>query len=185
MSSTPSGRGKPGGSLNGIHPVDLLAHRPASWAQQPLATVDDVIGGCVGQAEQTLQRHATPSSGPASPPRARRHDRPSVRVRPAIYAVFATQGIMTGNYDIAIACGVESMSSSNRLLDHGRRHLHGENGWPRATRRPRAPLSFLPCLAPPRLSATGDSSSNSPSCIREAAETDPVAPPRPPREPGT
>ena len=49
---TPSGRGKPGGSLSGVHPVDLLATTLRALVEcngvDP-ATIDDVIGGCVAQ----------------------------------------------------------------------------------------------------------------------------------------
>src|SRR5579862_7261443 len=55
---TPIGKGRPGGSLSGVHPVDLLAHTLSSLVARvdldPLL-IDDVIGGCVGQVgEQAL-----------------------------------------------------------------------------------------------------------------------------------
>ncbi|MFC9904902.1 steroid 3-ketoacyl-CoA thiolase, partial [Rhodococcus sp. NPDC127593] len=53
-----SGKGKPGGALSGTHPVELLAHVLRSIVERngiDPAQVDDVIGGCVGQAgEQAL-----------------------------------------------------------------------------------------------------------------------------------
>ncbi|MEB0303444.1 hypothetical protein QN348_21405, partial [Mucilaginibacter sp. 5C4] len=49
---TPSGRGKPGGALSGVHPADLLAGVLAELVRRndlDPALVDDVIGGCVTQ----------------------------------------------------------------------------------------------------------------------------------------
>src|SRR5713101_2995944 len=55
---TPLGRGKPGGKLSEVHPVDLLAHALKSVIGRsgvdPLE-VDDVITGCVSQVgEQSI-----------------------------------------------------------------------------------------------------------------------------------
>lgn len=64
-----SGKGKPGGALSGTHPVELLAHVLRSIVERngiDPAQVDDVIGGCVGQAgEQALNisRTAVLSAG--------------------------------------------------------------------------------------------------------------------------
>lgn len=73
--------------------------------------VDDVIGGCVGQAgEQALNitRSAVLSAGfPESVP-ATTIDRQCGSSQQAAH--FAAQGVIAGAYDIAIACGVESMS---------------------------------------------------------------------------
>jgi acetyl-CoA acyltransferase len=111
---TPSGRGKPGGALSGVHPTDLLAGvLEALVARNDLdpALVDDVIGGCVSQAgEQTfnITRNALLAAGfPDSVP-GTTIDRQCGSSQQA--TTFAAQGIMTGQYDIAIACGVESMS---------------------------------------------------------------------------
>jgi acetyl-CoA acyltransferase len=49
---TPIGRGKPGGALSGMHPVDLSAHVLRSLAERTgldPALVDDVVWGCVSQ----------------------------------------------------------------------------------------------------------------------------------------
>ena len=111
---TPSGRGKPGGALSGVHPTDLLAGvLEALVTRNDLdpALVDDVIGGCVSQAgEQTfnITRNALLAAGfPDSVP-GTTIDRQCGSSQQA--TTFAAQGIMTGQYDIAIACGVESMS---------------------------------------------------------------------------
>lgn len=113
---TPSGRGKPGGALSAVHPVDLLATTLRALVERSgldPATVDDVIGGCVAQAgKQTynITRNAVLGAGFPDHVPAVTIDRQCGSSQQA--AVFAAQGIMSGGYDIAIACGVESMSSN-------------------------------------------------------------------------
>src|ERR1700729_2852740 len=55
---TPSGKGKPGGALSGVHPAALLAQTLTALVERnglDTALVDDVIAGCVGQVgEQSL-----------------------------------------------------------------------------------------------------------------------------------
>ena len=55
---TPIGKGKPGGALAGVHPVDLHAHAIRSLIERigiDPAAVDDVISGAVGQVgEQSM-----------------------------------------------------------------------------------------------------------------------------------
>lgn len=111
---TPSGRGKPGGQLSGIHPVDLLAEVLQTLVERSSldpALVDDVIGGCVsqvGEQSYNVVRNALLAAGfPDSVP-GTTIDRQCGSSQQA--AMFAAQGVMTGQYDIAIACGVESMS---------------------------------------------------------------------------
>ncbi len=111
---TPVGKGKPGGSLAAVHPVSLLAHTLRALTDRTgidPALVDDVIGGCVDQVgEQALNttRWAVLAAGfPESVP-ATTVDRQCGSSQQAVH--FAAQGIMAGAYDIAIACGVESMS---------------------------------------------------------------------------
>jgi len=109
-----SGKGKPGGALSGTHPVELMAHVLRSIVDRSgldPALVDDVIGGCVGQAgEQALNitRSAVLSAGfPESVP-ATTIDRQCGSSQQAAH--FAAQGVIAGAYDIVIAAGVESMS---------------------------------------------------------------------------
>ncbi|WP_372025487.1 acetyl-CoA C-acyltransferase [Rhodococcus sp. NyZ502] len=109
-----SGKGKPGGALSGTHPVELMAHVLRSITSRnglDPALVDDVIGGCVGQAgEQALNitRSAVLSAGfPESVP-ATTIDRQCGSSQQAAH--FAAQGVIAGAYDIVIAAGVESMS---------------------------------------------------------------------------
>jgi acetyl-CoA acyltransferase len=110
----PSGKGKPGGALAGVHPVELLAHVLRELAGRnglDPAQIDDVIAGCADQAgEQTLNiaRSAVLSAGfPESVP-AVTLDRQCGSGQQAAH--FAAQGVMAGVYDAVIACGVESMS---------------------------------------------------------------------------
>ena len=111
---TPSGRGKPGGALSGVHPVDLLAgvlSELISRNDLDPALVDDVIGGCVsqvGEQSYNVTRNAVLSAGfPESIP-AVTIDRQCGSSQQA--ATFAAQGVLAGTYDVVIACGVESMS---------------------------------------------------------------------------
>lgn len=111
---TPSGRGKPGGALSGIHPVDLLAqtlqHLVARTGIDP-ALIDDVIAGCVTQAgrqSSNIARNAVLAAGfPESVP-GTTIDRQCGSSQQA--AQFAAQSILAGTSDIVIACGVEQMS---------------------------------------------------------------------------
>jgi acetyl-CoA acetyltransferase family protein len=111
---TPIGKGKPGGALAGVHPVDLHAHAIRSLIERTgidPAAVDDVISGAVGQiGEQSgnTARWAALSAGlPESVP-AVTVDRQCGSSQQAIH--FAAQGVIAGAYDVVIASGVESMS---------------------------------------------------------------------------
>ncbi len=111
---TASGKGKPGGALSGVHPVDLLAQTLTALVERnglDPALVDDVIAGCVSQVgEQSLNiaRTALLAAGfPESVP-ATTVDRQCGSSQQAAH--FAAQGVIAGAYDIVIACGVESMS---------------------------------------------------------------------------
>lgn len=111
---TGSGRGKPGGALSGVHPARLLAETLQHLVRRSdldPGTVDDVIAGCVGQVGDqavNIARTAVLTAGfPESVP-ATTVDRQCGSSQQAVH--FAAQGIMAGAYDIAIACGVESMS---------------------------------------------------------------------------
>jgi acetyl-CoA acyltransferase len=111
---TPSGRGKPGGALDGIHPADLLAtvlRELVSRNNLDPALIDDVIGGCVSQAgEQTsnITRTALLSAGFPDTVPGTTIDRQCGSSQQA--AAFAAQAVMSGSADVVIACGVESMS---------------------------------------------------------------------------
>ncbi|WP_436701811.1 thiolase family protein [Nocardioides sp. BYT-33-1] len=111
---TASGKGKPGGALSGVHPVDLFATLLASLAERndlDPAVVDDVIAGCVTQAgDQALNvaRNAVLAAGfPIEVP-GTSIDRQCGSSQQATH--FAAQGVISGAYDVVIAGGVESMS---------------------------------------------------------------------------
>jgi acetyl-CoA acetyltransferase family protein len=111
---TPLGRGKPNGQLAGVHAVDLLAHALKSTVERtgidPLE-VDDVICGCVSQVGEqgvNVGRNGWLAAGfPVEVP-GTTVDRQCGSSQQAIH--FAAQGVQSGAYDVAIACGVESMS---------------------------------------------------------------------------
>ncbi|NKY48406.1 thiolase family protein [Nocardia cerradoensis] len=111
---TPSGKGKPGGQLSDLHPAELLSavlRGLINRTELDPALVDDVIGGCVGQAgEQALNitRSAVLGAGFPEEVPATTIDRQCGSSQQAAH--FAAQGVIAGAYDIAIACGVESMS---------------------------------------------------------------------------
>jgi acetyl-CoA acetyltransferase family protein len=112
---TPSGRGKPGGALSGVHPVDLLGDLLAELVRRndlDPGAVDDVIGGCVGQAGQqtfNIARNAALAAGFPEHVPGTTIDRQCGSSQQA--ASFAAQAIMAGVQDVVIACGVESMSA--------------------------------------------------------------------------
>ncbi|MGH2687394.1 MAG: thiolase family protein [Actinomycetota bacterium] len=106
--------GKRGGKLETWHPVDLLGatlSELVSRSKIDPAVVDDVIGGCVSQTgEQTFNvtRNAWLAAGLPEEVPATTVDRQCGSSQQAAH--FAAQGVMAGAYDVAIACGVESMS---------------------------------------------------------------------------
>lgn len=111
---TASGKGKPGGALSGVHPVDLLATVIRSLVARndfDPALVEDVIAGCVSQVgEQSLNvaRSALLVAGLPEHVPATSIDRQCGSSQQAAH--FAAQGVIAGAYDVVIACGVESMS---------------------------------------------------------------------------
>jgi len=111
---TPAGRGKPGGALSGVHPVDLLAGVLEALIQRSALDphlVEDVIGGCVTQAgEQAMNvtRQAVLAAGLPHEVPATTVDRQCGSSQQAAH--FAAQGVLAGTYEVVIACGVESMS---------------------------------------------------------------------------
>jgi acetyl-CoA acetyltransferase family protein len=108
------GRGKTGGALADVHPVDLLAQVLRALVDRNRidpGEVDDVLIGCVsqvGEQSNTPGRQALLSAGfPVHVPSAT-IERKCGSGQQAIH--FAAQGVMSGQYDIAIAGGVEMMS---------------------------------------------------------------------------
>ena len=111
---TPSGRGKPGGALSAVHPVDLVAGALTALLERSgleSRQVDDVLMGCVSQiGDQSLNiaRQAVLAAGFDETVPAVTIDRQCGSSQQAAH--FAAQGVIAGAYDIVIAAGVESMS---------------------------------------------------------------------------
>lgn len=109
---TPTGKRE--GVLSGVHPADLSAHvleDLVKTAGVDPALVEDVIWGCVTQAgEQTgdIARTAALSAGFPETVTGVTVDRQCGSSQQAVH--FAAAGIVSGQYDIVIAGGVESMS---------------------------------------------------------------------------
>jgi acetyl-CoA acyltransferase len=102
------------GKLKDWHPVDLLAEvlgETVARSGIDAAAIDDVICGCVSQiGEQSLNvgRNAWLAAGLPEEVPATTVDRQCGSSQQAAH--FAAQGVMAGAYDVAIACGVESMT---------------------------------------------------------------------------
>src|SRR6202047_3367875 len=119
----PFARGRSGGALDGIHPVDLYAQVLVGLVDltgiDP-ALVEDVITGCViqvGEQAGNVGRQAVLATGfPESVP-AVTLDRKCGSAQQAMD--FAAQGVIAGAYDLVIAGGVEMMGlvpmRANRL----------------------------------------------------------------------
>ena len=106
--------GKRNGALSGIHPVDLSAHVLTALTGRvglDPALVDDVVWGVVNQvgdqsvnvARSSVLAAGWPESVPGTT-----LDRQCGSSQQALH--FAAAGVVSGQYDIAIAGGVESMS---------------------------------------------------------------------------
>ncbi|RNF78224.1 thiolase family protein [Streptomyces botrytidirepellens] len=106
--------GKRNGALAGIHPADLSAHVLTSLADRAGIRpdeVDDVVWGCVSQVgDQALNvgRMAVLAAGwPESVP-ATTVNRACGSSQQSVH--FAAAAVIAGQYDFAVAGGVESMS---------------------------------------------------------------------------
>ncbi|HVW80088.1 MAG TPA: acetyl-CoA C-acyltransferase [Mycobacteriales bacterium] len=109
---TPVGRRN--GAYKDVHPVDLSAHILESLQERTgidPAVIDDVIWGCVSQVgEQTMNvgRNAVLAAGwPESVP-GTTVDRQCGSSQQAVH--FAAAGVLSGQYDVAVAGGVEVMT---------------------------------------------------------------------------
>ena len=109
---TPIGKRK--GALAGWHPTDLLGFTLRGLLERvdvDPATIDDVVGGCVTQAGEqgcNVTRNAWVAAGLPWHVPATSVDRQCGSSQQAMH--FVAQGVIAGAYDLAIACGVESMS---------------------------------------------------------------------------
>jgi len=105
---TPIGRGKADGALHGIHPVDLLAKTLVALNAHD---VEDIICGCVtatGEQGTNIGRLAGLKAGYPIETPGLQLNRFCGSGQQAIH--FAAQAIAAGDMEIAIGCGVESMS---------------------------------------------------------------------------
>lgn len=111
---TPVGRGKPGGMLSGVHPVDLAAGVLQAILERSgleSGQVDDVVLGCVSQVgdqAMNIARQAVLAAGFDETVPATTIDRQCGSSQQAVQ--FAAAGIAAGESDIVIVGGVESMS---------------------------------------------------------------------------
>src|SRR3954467_8053730 len=109
---TPIGKRK--GKLAGWHPTDLLGHALKALLERTgadAAQIDDVVGGCgarAGEQSTHVTRNAWVAAGLPWTVPATTVDRQCGSSQQAAH--FVAQGVMAGAYDIAIACGVESMT---------------------------------------------------------------------------
>src|SRR5271168_5175619 len=111
---SPFGRGRAGGALSAMHPVDLYAGVLRALVNRTgvdPALIEDVITGCVIQvAEQSgnIGRQAALAAGLPESVAAVTLDRKCGSAQQALD--FAAQGVIAGAYDCVIAGGVEMMS---------------------------------------------------------------------------
>jgi acetyl-CoA acyltransferase len=111
---TPIGRGKQDGALHDIHPVDLLARTLNALVERAgvdKSQVEDIVTGCVtahGEQGTNIGRLAgLKARFPMEVP-ALQLNRFCGSGQQAIH--FAAQAIASGDMEMAIGCGVESMS---------------------------------------------------------------------------
>jgi acetyl-CoA acyltransferase len=106
--------GRRAGGLSGVHPVDLSAYvLDALVARTGLdpALVEDVVWGCVSQTgEQAVNvgRNAALAAGWPEDVVGMTLDRQCGSSQQAVHV--AAAGVISGQYDVAVAGGVESMS---------------------------------------------------------------------------
>ncbi len=106
--------GRRGGGLSGVHPVDLSAHVLRALAERTgidPTIVDDVVWGCVSQIGDqawNVGRNAVLAAGwPESVP-GTTLDRQCGSSQQAVH--FAAAAVVSGQADVVVAGGVESMS---------------------------------------------------------------------------
>jgi acetyl-CoA acyltransferase len=111
---TPVGKRK--GALATWHPADLLGHALTALIDRTgvdAERIDDVVGGCVTQVGEqgcNVTRNAWVAAGLPQSVAATTVDRQCGSSQQAVH--FVAQGVIAGSYDLAIACGVESMTRS-------------------------------------------------------------------------
>ncbi len=113
---TPSGKGKPGGRLSALHPVDLLASAVRELLSRndiDPALIEDVIVGTLSQSGRqaiNIARNAVLAAGLPEAIPGTTVDRQCGSGLQATQ--FAVSGVASGFYDVVLAGGVEMMSSN-------------------------------------------------------------------------
>jgi len=106
--------GKRKGALSGWHPTDLLGFTLKSLLERTGVDperVDDVVGGCITQAGEqgcNVTRNGWIAAGLPWQVPATTVDRQCGSSQQAMH--FVAAGVKAGHYDLAIACGTESMT---------------------------------------------------------------------------
>ena len=111
---TPIGRGKEDGILHGVHPIDLLAETLRTLVERSGIDpheVEDIVTGCVSATKEQGSNIGRLAGLKARLP----FEVPALQLnrycgsgQQAIH--FASQAIAAGDMEMAIGCGVESMS---------------------------------------------------------------------------
>ena len=131
---TPIGKRK--GALAGWHPTDLLGFTLRALLERndvDPGRIDDVVGGCVTQAGEqgcNVTRNAWIAAGLPLHVPATSVDRQCGSSQQAMH--FVAQGVMAGAYDLAVACGVESMTRAPMSSNARRRYRAVQPRLPRA-----------------------------------------------------
>ena len=114
VDTTRTAVGKRKGALANWHPTDLLGFALRSLLERndvDPGSIDDVVGGCVTQSGEqgcNVTRNGWVSGGLPWHVPATSVDRQCGSSQQAVH--FVAQGVIAGAYDLAIACGVESMT---------------------------------------------------------------------------
>ena len=112
---SPFGKGRAGGLLASVHPVDLYAQVLSELIHRTDVDphlIEDVISGCViqvGEQSGNIGRQAALAAGLPETTAAVTLDRKCGSAQQAMD--FAAQGVIAGAYDAVIAGGVEMMST--------------------------------------------------------------------------
>src|SRR5438552_18030485 len=102
------------GALAGWHPTDLLALVLRTMVERndiDPERIDDVVGGCITQSGEqgcNVTRNAWVAAGLPWQVPATTVDRQCGSSQQAMH--FVAAGVKAGHYDLAVACGVESMT---------------------------------------------------------------------------
>ena len=130
---TPVGIGKPGkGALTGVHPVDLSAQVLRELVERTgvdPAVVDDVMWGCVsqvGEQSANIARNAVLAAGFPESVTGVTIDRQCGSSQQAVH--FAAAAVVSGQADVVIAGGVESMSRVPMFSNWSGSGAHGDEG---------------------------------------------------------